>query len=217
MRIVLLPVVLALAAPVLAAEADDAAALITVTAARDSGYAVTTTGTATRTDTRLLDVPQSVSVITRNRIDDQALLSIADALRFVPGATSGQGEGHRDQPTLRGTSSTADFFVDGMRDDVQYYRDFYNIERLEILKGPNAMIFGRGGSGGLACGGWRAVARRPRSGFAPWRFPGTSRRTRSKQSRKSCWPRCPAGTRQSPWPPRLRSSAGAKKSTGRPG
>ncbi len=149
MRIVLLPVVLALAAPVLAAEADDAAALITVTAARDSGYAVTTTGTATRTDTRLLDVPQSVSVITRNRIDDQALLSIADALRFVPGATSGQGEGHRDQPTLRGTSSTADFFVDGMRDDVQYYRDFYNIERLEILKGPNAMIFGRGGGGGV--------------------------------------------------------------------
>jgi catecholate siderophore receptor len=147
-RIAFLPVVLALATPVLASEADDAA-LITVTAAREAGYGVTTTSAATRTDTRLLDVPQSVSVITRDRIDDQALLSIADALRFVPGATSGQGEGHRDQPTLRGNSSTADFFVDGMRDDVQYYRDFYNIERLEILKGPNAMIFGRGGGGGV--------------------------------------------------------------------
>ena len=128
---------------------DDASALITVTATRDAGYRADTTSTATRTETPLLDVPQSVSVLTRDRLEDQAILSVADALRFVPGATSGQGEGHRDQPTLRGNSSTADFFVDGMRDDVQYYRDFYNIERLEILKGPNAMVFGRGGGGGV--------------------------------------------------------------------
>jgi catecholate siderophore receptor len=131
------------------ADAGDASALITVTATRDSGYRVTTTSTATRTDTPLLDVPQSITVLTRDRLDDQAILSIADALRFVPGTTTGQGEGHRDQPTLRGNNSTADFFVDGMRDDVQYFRDFYNIERLEILKGPNAMTFGRGGGGGV--------------------------------------------------------------------
>ena len=136
-------------APAAHAADDDSSALITVTAPRDAGYLVTNTGTATRTDTPLLDVPQTVSVIPRARIDDQAFLSIADALRFVPGATVGQGEGHRDQPTLRGNSSTADFFVDGLRDDVQYYRDFYNIERLEVLKGPNAMIFGRGGGGGV--------------------------------------------------------------------
>ena len=127
----------------------DAGALITVTATRDAGYRANETGTATRTDTPLLDVPQSITVLTRDRLDDQAILSIADALRFVPGATTGQGEGHRDQPTLRGNNSTSDFFVDGMRDDVQYYRDFYNIERLEILKGPNAMTFGRGGGGGV--------------------------------------------------------------------
>jgi catecholate siderophore receptor len=67
----------------------------------------------------------------------------------VPGATIGQGEGHRDQITLRGNNSTSDFFVDGLRDDVQYYRGLYNVERIEILKGPNAMIFGRGGGGGV--------------------------------------------------------------------
>ena len=50
---------------------------------------------------------------------------------------------------LRGNSSTADFFVDGVRDDVQYFRDFYNVDRVEVLKGPNAMIFGRGGGGGI--------------------------------------------------------------------
>ena len=71
--------------------------------------------------------------------------SIADVLRYVPGAVISQGEGHRDQIILRGNNSTADFFVDGLRDDVQYYRGLYNAERIEVLKGPNAMIFGRGG------------------------------------------------------------------------
>ena len=50
---------------------------------------------------------------------------------------------------LRGNTSTADFFVDGVRDDVQYFRDFYNVDRVEVLRGPNAMIFGRGGGGGI--------------------------------------------------------------------
>src|SRR6185503_17481665 len=50
---------------------------------------------------------------------------------------------------LRGNSSSSSFFVDGVRDDVQYYRDLYNLERVEVIRGPNAMIFGRGGGGGL--------------------------------------------------------------------
>jgi catecholate siderophore receptor len=74
---------------------------------------------------------------------------VADLVRHVPGASAGQGEGHRDQVTLRGNASTADFFVDGLRDDAQYYRSFYNIEQVEVHKGPNAMIFGRGGGGGI--------------------------------------------------------------------
>ncbi|MGE3931412.1 MAG: TonB-dependent receptor, partial [Hyphomonadaceae bacterium] len=107
------------------------------------------TATATRTPTPLRDVPQSVSVITSDVIEDQGMRSMADVVRYVPGVSMGQGEGHRDAPTLRGNSSTADFFVDGVRDDVQYYRDLYNAERIEVLKGPNAMIFGRGGGGGV--------------------------------------------------------------------
>jgi catecholate siderophore receptor len=74
---------------------------------------------------------------------------MGDLVRYVPGVTMGQGEGHRDAPTIRGTSSTADFFVDGVRDDAQYYRDLYNTERVEALKGANAMVFGRGGGGGV--------------------------------------------------------------------
>ncbi|HEX8661596.1 MAG TPA: TonB-dependent receptor, partial [Brevundimonas sp.] len=133
------------------AAADDQATDVegvVVTGRRDS-YRVEETPSATRTRTELKEVPQSVSVITEEVIDDQAMQGMADVLRYVPGATMGQGEGHRDAPTLRGNASTADFFVDGVRDDVQYFRDLYNVARVEVLKGPNAMIFGRGGGGGV--------------------------------------------------------------------
>ena len=113
------------------------------------GYATERIRTATKTDTPLLDIPQSISVISQELIRDQAMQGMADVVRYIPGIGMAQGEGNRDTPIFRGNASTSDMFIDGMRDDVQYYRDLYNIERIEALKGPNAMIFGRGGSGGL--------------------------------------------------------------------
>src|SRR5688572_18997752 len=107
------------------------------------------TTTATRTETPLRDVPQSVSVIDRGLIADQTMRSMADVVNYVPGVGMAQGEGHRDAPVFRGNTSTSDFFVDGMRDDTQYLRDLYNVERVEVLKRPNGMIFGRGGVGGV--------------------------------------------------------------------
>lgn len=104
---------------------------------------------ATRTPALLVDVPQSISVISEQQIDDQALRSIADVLRFTPGATIAQGEGHRDQVLIRGQNTTANFFIDGLRDDVQYFRPLYNLERVEVLKGANALAFGRGAGGGV--------------------------------------------------------------------
>lgn len=67
----------------------------------------------------------------------------------MPGVTIQQGEGHRDQITIRGQETTADFFTDGVRDDIQYFRDLYNVEAVEVLKGSSALIFGRGGAGGI--------------------------------------------------------------------
>jgi catecholate siderophore receptor len=113
------------------------------------GYLATDSATATKTDTPLLDTPQTVAVVTREQIEDQALRGLGDVLRYVPGVTVNQGEGNRDQITLRGQNTTADFFLDGVRDDVQYFRPTYNIERVEVLKGPYALIFGRGGGGGI--------------------------------------------------------------------
>ena len=121
-----------------------------VAASRSSkGYAGLRSSSATRTDLPLRDTPRSVSVVTHALIADQAMQSMADVARYVPGVSMASGEGHRDQPTIRGNNTTADFFVDGIRDDGQYLRDLYNVDRVEVLKGSDAMIFGRGGGGGV--------------------------------------------------------------------
>jgi len=112
-------------------------------------YGVKVTTSATKTPTDIRNIPQAMTIISSAQIGDQQLRSVGDLLLFIPGASYNSGEGNRDTLVLRGNSSTADFFVDGVRDDVQYFRDFYNVDRVEVLKGPNAMIFGRGGGGGI--------------------------------------------------------------------
>lgn len=130
-----------------AAEYADSTAIVVY--GRNRGYDADSSSSPTKTDTPLLDVPQSVAILNRQQLDDQAVETLNEALRYVPGVVLGQGEGHRDQVTLRGQNSTADFFIDGLRDDAQYYRPLYNTDRVEVLKGANAMIFGRGGGGGV--------------------------------------------------------------------
>jgi catecholate siderophore receptor len=114
-----------------------------------SGYARADALTVARIDLPLRDTPRAVSIVTGRLIADQSMQSMADVVRYVPGVSMGSGEGHRDAPTIRGNSSTADFFVDGVRDDAQYLRDLYNVDRVEVLKGSEALLFGRGGGGGV--------------------------------------------------------------------
>lgn len=123
---------------------------VAVTAPRDhTSYAADRSATLTKTDTPLVNTPQAVSIITRELIDDTGVRSVGEATRYAPGVGFAQGEGNRDAVVLRGNATTADYFIDGVRDDVQYLRDLYNAERLELIKGPNAMVFGRGATGGL--------------------------------------------------------------------
>lgn len=121
----------------------------TITVVGPRSYRATESSSSTRTDTPLIDVPQSVSVVTDAEIRDRAAQNLADTVRYVPGVAFAQGEGNRDTPIFRGNASTADMFVDGVRDDVQYFRDLYNVERVDVLRGSNGMIFGRGGGGGV--------------------------------------------------------------------
>ena len=113
------------------------------------GYRATRSGTATKTDTPLKEVPASVSVVPAQLMRDQAMQSMGDVFRYVPGVLMHQGESNRDQVVIRGNSTTADFYINGVRDDAQVFRDLYNLERVEVLKGPAGMIFGRGGAGGV--------------------------------------------------------------------
>lgn len=115
----------------------------------DVGYHAESSSAGTKTNTALRNIPQSISVITKQQIQDIGARRLEDVAHYVPGVNWHQGEGNRDQIVIRGVSSTADFFVDGIRDDGQVYRDIYNTQRLEFLKGPNALIFGRAGSGGV--------------------------------------------------------------------
>ncbi|WP_312030537.1 TonB-dependent siderophore receptor [Methylosinus sp. H3A] len=113
------------------------------------GYVAAGTSSATKTTTSIMDIPQSVTILTKQQMQDRGSVSLGQALTYVPGVTVAQGEGNRDQITIRGQDTTADFYTDGVRDDAQYYRDLYNISSVEVLKGPSAMIFGRGGGGGV--------------------------------------------------------------------
>ena len=97
----------------------------------------------------IINVPQAVSIVTDEDILDQGFRALGDIVRYVPGIHTTQGEGHRDAVVIRGVRTTADFYQNGLRDDVQYYRSLYNVEQVEVLKGPNALLFGRGGTGGL--------------------------------------------------------------------
>src|SRR4051794_2434601 len=113
------------------------------------GVYANSTSVATRTNTALVNIPQSLTVVTKDAIRDQNFQSLTEVTRYVPGVAIHQGEGNRDELVIRGVDSSANFFVNGFRDDVQYFRDLYNAQSIEILKGPSALSFGRGAGGGL--------------------------------------------------------------------
>jgi catecholate siderophore receptor len=113
------------------------------------GIYTNSTSVATKINTPLLNIPQSISVLTKDFIRDQGFSQLTDVTRYVPGVAVHQGEGNRDELVIRGVDSSANFFVNGFRDDVQYFRDLYNAQSVEILKGPSALTFGRGAGGGL--------------------------------------------------------------------
>ncbi len=133
----------------------DSAALPPVTVTADgnrdlgSGYKPSTTVSATKTEAPLRDVPQTVNVVTAQVMQDQHATSVQDALKNVPGVSFSSGDGQRDQVSIRGFSAIADQFVDGIRDDALYFRDLSNVDRIEVIKGPAAVLYGRGSSGGL--------------------------------------------------------------------
>jgi len=122
---------------------------IDVTGSETGGYQATQQS-ITRLPTPLLDTPQTVNVVPQQVIRDQRATSMEDALRNVPGITFSAGEGgvQADAPFIRGFTARGDIFRDGVRDPGWYTRDLFNVDRVEVYKGPSSFAFGRGATGG---------------------------------------------------------------------
>ena len=100
----------------------------------------------------LQDTPQSVTIIPEKLVEEQGGTTLRDALRNVPGITATAGEGGGNQGdvfTIRGFNARNDIFIDGVRDSGSYFRDVFNFDRVEVLKGPSSTYFGRGSTGGI--------------------------------------------------------------------
>src|SRR5688572_15750320 len=120
--------------------------------APEEGFKKESTSTATRTETPLRDIPQIINVVPEAVIRSQNPSSLQEALRNVPGITYAAGEGGTQANQvfyLRGFPAGGDIFADGVRDLGEYNRDIFATESIEVLKGPSALMFGRGSTGGL--------------------------------------------------------------------
>ena len=167
----LLPLLTALATPVVYAQPASPIELpvTSVTGSREeSGYKPEQSKAALKIDAPLRDIPQSINVVPQSVLRDQGADSLEDALKNVPGIGLSNGDGQRDQVTIRGFSAIGDQYIDGIRDDALYFRDMSNIERVEVIKGPAAVLYGRGSSGGLI----NSVTKKPT--FAPVQEMGVS-------------------------------------------
>ena len=99
----------------------------------------------------LVDTPRTVNIIPEQLIKDRGATSLQDVLRSTPGVTLGSGEGGTptgDRPFIRGYEASTDIFIDGMRDYARGSHETFNLESVEVIKGPSSAYTGRGGTGG---------------------------------------------------------------------
>jgi iron complex outermembrane receptor protein len=120
------------------------------------GYVARRTATATKTDTPVLEVPQSISVIGREEMDARGAQDVMEAIRYTPGVTTGMyGPDNRgwEYILLRGFPTTYGVFRDGLAQPpfgpTYYLTEPYGLERVEVLRGPSSMVFGQGDAGGI--------------------------------------------------------------------
>jgi len=122
---------------------------VVVQGSAESAYLLSSASSVTKSAVPLIDLPQSVDVIPRDLFALQGARSMEDALLNVAGVSPSVGDGQRDQIYIRGFSAQYDQYLDGVRDDAMYFRDLSNIDRIEVLEGPSAVLYGHGSAGGL--------------------------------------------------------------------
>ncbi|HEY0198711.1 MAG TPA: TonB-dependent siderophore receptor [Rhodanobacter sp.] len=128
------------------------------------GYAATQADTATKTDTPIQEIPQSISVVTRDQMDDRGVQNLTDALHYAAGVRTDESSGSgvtQDNYYIRGFSQSGDgSYLDGLRqsyEPVDGAANTYGLERVEILRGPSSVLYGQNDPGGLI----NLVSKRP--------------------------------------------------------
>lgn len=116
--------------------------------------------TATRTNTPAKLVPQAIDSVKASELTAFGQPTLSEALTGIPGVNA-SGDTRFDGVNIRGFSASNDFYLDGFRDDMQYTRDLGNTERVEVLKGPAAVLYGRGSTGGIV----NRVSKKPQKGL----------------------------------------------------
>ncbi|MFM5760637.1 TonB-dependent receptor [Aeromonas hydrophila] len=116
--------------------------------------------TATRTNTPAKLVPQAIDSVKASELTAFGQPTLSEALTGIPGVNA-SGDTRFDGINIRGFSASNDFYLDGFRDDMQYTRDLGNTERVEVLKGPAAVLYGRGSTGGIV----NRVSKKPQKGL----------------------------------------------------
>jgi catecholate siderophore receptor len=120
-------------------------------AEKEPAYKADTSSTGLKFEAAIRDIPQSVSVVKEELVKSQNAFNLRDALKNVSGLTIAAGEGGRtgDSITLRGFSANSDTYLDGVKENGQYVRDTFFLDRVEVLKGASSVLFGRGSTGGV--------------------------------------------------------------------
>lgn len=124
---------------------------VTVTAPSEETYQTPASASSPKFTAPLLDTPRSVTIITDELMKDRGTTSLQDVLRTTPGITLGSGEGGTptgDRPFIRGYEASTDIFIDGVRDYARGSHETFNLESVEVIKGPSSAYTGRGGTGG---------------------------------------------------------------------
>lgn len=131
---------------------------------KEPAYKADTSSSGLKFESEIRDIPQSVSVVKEELVKSQNAFNLRDALKNVSGLTIAAGEGGRtgDSITLRGFAANSDTYLDGAKENGQYFRDTFFMDRTEVLKGSSSVLFGRGSTSGVI----NSIAKKPVMGKA---------------------------------------------------
>jgi len=137
----------------------------------EAGYAVTESAAGSKMDVPLLDVPQAITIVDRELLDDQGSYKLDDALKNVAGVIPGGYYEAWDYYRIRGFDASFNTYIDGLRGGNGMNEEMFGLESVEVMKGPSSTLYGQSVLGGIV----NVRSKQPRpDAFARVQFTGGS-------------------------------------------